>query len=49
MSDVAELASILAALPVGARETGTPELSLAMIPCLGAPFSVRRYPFSEEL
>jgi hypothetical protein len=50
MSDSSELGTILAAMPVGAREAGEAgSYSLAVLPCLGAPLSTRHYPVFEEL
>lgn len=49
MSDVFDSRSTLAAIPLGARELGDPRCSLAMLPCLGAPLSTRRFPTVEEL
>ena len=49
MSDGFERPAILAAVPVGARDFGLPDLSLAMLPCLGPAGPARRFPLLEDL
>ncbi len=47
MSDVSGAGRILAAMPLGAQETGEATFSLAFLPCLG-PQTYRLYrPFDE--
>jgi hypothetical protein len=48
VSDRLDASVILAALPLGVHDFGGSALSLAVIPCLGAPLASRPYPFGEE-
>ncbi len=49
MSDGSRAVSMLAALPLGAQEFESPHYSLALLPCLSAPVSTRRFPAAEDL
>ena len=49
MSDGSEAFSMLAALPLGAPEFESPHCALALLPCLSAPVSTRRFPAAEDL
>ncbi len=48
MSDRLETSVLLAALPVGARDFGGSDCSLAVIPCVAPSAGDRPFPFGEE-